>query len=118
MKSKKITAYDYGFSSEKIAAEFLTSKGFEILKKRFKTKFGEIDLIAKKDDLVIFVEVKGRKTKELIEVILTKHQTCRIKNAAMLFVAQNLQYQNFNLRFDFILFNGSSTLEHFEGFWE
>ncbi|MFC1629711.1 YraN family protein [Patescibacteria group bacterium] len=54
-----------GILGEKIASEYLKSKGYEILGKNYIPKFvsgpkrGEIDIIAKKDDVIVFVEVKA-----------------------------------------------------------
>ncbi len=42
------------------AQKFLKKKGFKILEKNFKTHFGEIDLIAKIDNTIVFIEVKAR----------------------------------------------------------
>lgn len=49
-----------GELGEKIATNFLIDKGFKILEKNFKTKFGEIDIIAEKNLKIHFVEVKTR----------------------------------------------------------
>jgi putative endonuclease len=60
MSSKKL-----GKIAEKIAEKYLKNKGYQILDKNFNLKFifgkggGEIDLIAKKDDILSFVEVKS-----------------------------------------------------------
>ncbi|OCR96105.1 hypothetical protein CFT85387_02365 [Campylobacter fetus subsp. testudinum] len=51
--------YLFGFKSENAAAKYLLSQGFEILEKNFHSKFGEIDIIAKKDDILHFIEVKS-----------------------------------------------------------
>jgi len=45
---------------EEIAAEFLAGQGFKILQANYHTPHGEIDLIAKKENLIVFVEVKTR----------------------------------------------------------
>jgi putative endonuclease len=50
-----------GFEYEKIAEEYLLHKGYKILEVNFSSKFGEIDIIAQKDDKLHFIEVKGRK---------------------------------------------------------
>lgn len=47
-----------GARGEEIASEHLTGKGYEIIERNFQTKFGEIDIIAKKDGVLVFVEVK------------------------------------------------------------
>lgn len=44
---------------EDIACKFLSAKGFSIIQKNYRKKWGEIDIIAEKDDVVHFVEVKS-----------------------------------------------------------
>ena len=50
----------YGKRSEIIASEFLKNKGYKILEVNYKNKVGEIDVIAKDKDYIVFVEVKAR----------------------------------------------------------
>lgn len=50
-----------GREGEKIAQKYLEDNGYEIIEKNFYCRFGEIDIIAKLNDEVIFVEVKTRK---------------------------------------------------------
>ena len=52
----------FGNSAEDLAAKFLKAKGFKIITKQFSTRFGEIDLIARLGDEIVFVEVKARKS--------------------------------------------------------
>ncbi len=54
-KSKNV-----GDMGERESVKFLKKKGYRILETNFKTKFGEIDIIARKDDYICFVEVKTR----------------------------------------------------------
>src|SRR5882757_3129488 len=56
----RIAAFRTGLSAESCAAALLMAKGYRILAKRFKTPHGEIDLVAKKRNLLVFVEVKAR----------------------------------------------------------
>jgi len=51
-----------GNYGEKLAAEFLCHKGYEILETNYRSQKAEIDLIARKEDLLVFVEVKTRKS--------------------------------------------------------
>lgn len=51
---------DLGFKGEKLAREFLKSKGYKIIERNYRNGRNEIDIIANKDDLMIFVEVKAR----------------------------------------------------------
>lgn len=101
MKIKKQT-HQFGILAEKIAMIFLRFKGYQILEWRYKTPFGEIDIIAKKSRVVIAIEVKARKSKFLIEEVLHPKQIERVKRAAEFFISKNSQFQKYDLRFDFI----------------
>ena len=50
-----------GVRGEMLAQNFLRKRGYAILEKNFRTRFGEIDLVARKDGAVVFVEVKTRR---------------------------------------------------------
>lgn len=52
----------FGNEAEKEAARFLKKAGMKILERQYRTRFGEIDLIAKDGDEIVFVEVKARKS--------------------------------------------------------
>ncbi|MCC7197110.1 YraN family protein [Candidatus Peregrinibacteria bacterium] len=61
MANKKAQiSYSRGHESEKIAAYFLTNKGYRLIQKNFRIPGGEIDLIMQKDGILTFVEVKSR----------------------------------------------------------
>ncbi|WP_257928377.1 UPF0102 domain-containing protein [Campylobacter lari] len=51
--------YLFGKKGEDLACEYLKKHGFEILQRNFHSKFGEVDIIAKKDEILHFVEVKS-----------------------------------------------------------
>ncbi|CAM4079785.1 YraN family protein [Campylobacter armoricus] len=51
--------YLFGKKGEDLACEYLKNQGFEILKRNFHSKFGEIDIIARKDKILHFIEVKS-----------------------------------------------------------
>lgn len=54
------TNQNIGKLGENIAAKYLTKNGFSIISRNFRTRYGEIDLIAKKSNKICFVEVKTR----------------------------------------------------------
>jgi putative endonuclease len=52
----------YGRKCEEIAARHLENNGYRILEKNYRTSRGEIDIIARDNDFIVFVEVKARQT--------------------------------------------------------
>ena len=54
-------AKDIGNYGEDMAVKFLLEKGYEIIERNFLKPFGEIDIIAKDKDFLVFIEVKARK---------------------------------------------------------
>ena len=61
-QDKKLAAYRRGFVAEYVAAIFLLFKGYHIAAMRYRSKGGEVDIVARKGDLAIFVEVKARRS--------------------------------------------------------
>lgn len=49
-----------GIKGERLTIKYLKKQGYKILEKNYSTKFGEADIIAKKDNNIVFVEVKTR----------------------------------------------------------
>jgi putative endonuclease len=97
--------YRFGILAEKISMIFLFLKGYKILAWRYKTAFGEVDIIAKKSRVIVAIEVKARTSKLIIEEVLHSRQIKRVKMAAEIFYAKNPQFHDHDLRFDFIEVN-------------
>lgn len=114
---KQSLAYKYGVESEEQVASYLKNMGFEILFFRYKTPYGELDLVAKKEMLVVFVEVKARHNPIHFDLI-TKKQIKRNCNAANYFLGENEQYANHDMRFDFITVINGRITDHIENAWE
>ncbi len=108
--------YQFGILAEKVAIFFLRLKGYQILKWRYQSRFGEIDILAKKSDVIVAVEVKARSSKVLIEEVLHPKQIDRIQRAAQFFIAQNPQFHSHDLRFDFIKINKFFLPKHYRNF--
>lgn len=86
-KNIRKTTYQKGLWGERLALFYLILKGYMPLKQRYKTKVGEIDLIVKKGDLVVFVEVKQQASFERAAYAITPHQQTRLVNAARWFLS-------------------------------
>ena len=87
----KMTSREIGNIGEEFTAQFLIKKGCEILERNFTIRGGEIDIIAKKGNLIYFVEVKSRKHNPLSsgEEALTKTKISRIIKAAHEYLNRN-----------------------------
>ncbi len=89
-----------GFSGEHAVAEFITKQNFKILFQNYTSHYGEIDLIAQRDELIVFVEVKTRKTNYFpTSTVVTYSKQLKITKTAKYFVMQN-QIVDKVLRFD------------------
>lgn len=103
MARSRQAAYRHGLIAETLAALLLLAKGFRLLARRFKTPLGEIDLIAKRGRLVVFVEVKARPTRAQALESVGPAAERRIIGAADLWLAQRPDAAGLNLRYDMIL---------------
>lgn len=56
---------EFGKAAENVAAKFLLAKGYKILERNYKNKFGEIDIIAQFEGVICFLEVKARHSLDL-----------------------------------------------------
>lgn len=91
--------------------------GFRILERRFKTKSGEIDIIASKGSTLVFIEVKARKNKGDNEVLTTSQQK-RISDAAKYYISRMYNKNFFDYRFDLIIFHSVLSFKHIKNAWE
>ncbi len=77
---------------------------YKIIAHRFRNFAGEIDIIAQKKDLVVFIEVKSRKESLSYyrDAILSNKQQSRIIKAAEIFLSKK-DWNNYNVRFDLVI---------------
>ncbi len=111
------TTYQIGKTGEELATDFLVGKDFQILHQNYRYGRLEIDLIAQKDNLIIFVEVKLRKNARYgyPEQAVTATKKRNIQIVASYFLDM-MQWKG-NIRFDIIAIlkhKDSCELLHFE----
>lgn len=80
-------AHATGLAAEQTAARLAARRGLTVLERRYKTPHGEIDLIAGAPGLVVFVEVKARRSHEEAAHAITPRQWQRLYAAALHYVA-------------------------------
>jgi len=93
-----------GGLGEKISKKFLEKQGYEIVDKNFYSRKGEIDLIAKQEDELVFVEVKTRTNRILgyPEEAVTSFKKERMLKTARIYLSENKFFSIRNYRFDVI----------------
>lgn len=96
---------NFGNQSEQVIIEYLKQQNFTVLAHNYKKFFGEIDIIAQKKDLIIFVEVKARKNSKLsLHHLITYPKQQKIIRTAKSFIAeQACPMQEITFRFDVAL---------------
>jgi putative endonuclease len=109
---ERVAAFKTGLSAESRAAAFLIAKGYRILARRFRTPYGEIDLVARKRNLLAFVEVKARASLEDAAWAVTPRQQQRIINAAQAWLMAHPEHAEFEMRFDAMLVAPRSLPRH------
>ncbi|MBI4733528.1 MAG: YraN family protein [Rubrobacteridae bacterium] len=109
-----------GQRGEELSAVFLRSNGYSILHRNYRTKIGEIDIVATKSGILIFCEVKTRQSAAYgypIEAVTPKKQKT-IRTIAEYYVATDKTIQKFDeIRFDVIsitITNGKHSIDHIE----
>lgn len=103
-----------GKKGEIKAVLFLKQHGYKILETNFKNKIGEIDIIAEKDGVIVFIEVKNRSTYRFgrpIEAVDFRKQN-KIKKVAEIYLMIKNKYYN-DVRFDVVEVS-NDNLEHIE----
>ena len=82
---------------------FLLAKAYRIVARRWKTPFGEIDIVARRRRSLVFVEVKARATADEAAEAVTERGKSRIIGAAEFWLASHPDDVNAEIRFDVIL---------------
>ncbi|MGL4363164.1 MAG: YraN family protein [Cellulosilyticaceae bacterium] len=92
---------------EQKAMQYLEEKGYNILETNFRTRFGEIDIIARDGNIIVFIEIKYRRTSRCgyPRESVTKQKQQKIRQVASFYLVQKKSYEK-PLRFDVIEYLG------------
>jgi putative endonuclease len=108
-----------GQEGERIAERYLKGKGYKIVDCNFHTRWGELDIVARDKDVVVFVEVKARSDADFArpEESVTPTKQEHLKRAAELWLLENYKGELPACRFDVISVvfdeDGKHIIEHF-----
>jgi putative endonuclease len=113
-RPEKQVAFRLGISAESRAAAYLIAKGYRILARRWKSPYGELDIVARRRKLLLFVEVKARASLDEAAEAVTERQRQRIANAAQAWLATYPQPDVLDMRFDAVLVAPGKMPRHIE----
>jgi putative endonuclease len=104
-----------GILGEDLACSELRRRGYEILERRYRTRFGEIDIVAREGIYTVFVEVKTREGAEFGDgaEAMTEWKQRRVANMAVDYIARNDLHDR-PCRFDVVVVtmtDGESSVE-------
>jgi putative endonuclease len=102
-RPERQVAFRLGISAESRAAALLIAKGFRILARRYRSPVGEIDIVARRRHLLVFVEVKARERLDDAAWSVTERQRGRIVAAAEAWLADHPDASIRDIRFDAML---------------
>src|SRR5512143_1617301 len=115
---ERVATFGLGISAESRAAAFLIAKGYRILARRWKCPRGEIDIVARRRHVLVFVEVKARNNLDAAAESVTPRQRQRIAGAAEAGLATYPDPVIRDMRFDAMLVAPGKMPRHIESAFE
>lgn len=111
-----------GKITESISCLILILKGYKIISTNHNlskkgTGVGEVDIICRKDNTIIFVEVKYRRNEKEAKLAITTNQQARINNGVKAFLSKHSKYSNYDIRIDAMLFSPYKLPKHIKNAW-
>lgn len=107
----------HGQYAETLALCCLWFKGYRIIDRGYRTRFGEIDIIARRGKTLVFAEVKLRASLGDAAQAVTQTKKRRVETAARGFMAAHPHFNDFHIRFDALLVRPWSWPVHIEDAW-
>lgn len=116
MKAARRAAESRGRRGERLAAWYLRLKGWRILAERVRTPVGEVDLVARRGNLIAFVEVKTRGSTAELDFAIDSRRLTRVAAAAEV-LAPQFAAAGEDIRIDVILIAPGTRPRHIENAW-
>ena len=116
-EAAKKSAYRYGRLAEQFSCLKLRLTGYTILQRGFQAAGGEIEIIARRGNILAFIEVKARKSMDEAAHALGPAQRRRIERTALAYLARNNNLTDLDPRFDLIMLSPRRWPRHQAGAW-
>jgi len=106
---QKDTTRQIGDKGEQVAADWLVADGHEIIERNWRTRYCEIDIVSKKDNVLYFTEVKYRKNDNFGDGLaaITNKKQQQMRFSAEMFIAKNAQYESCDMQMMAISVDGN-----------
>jgi putative endonuclease len=114
-RPERQAAFRLGLSAESRAAAYLVAKGYRIVARRWRSPVGEVDIVARRRGVLVFVEVKARGQLDDAAYSVTERQQRRIVAAAEAWLAQHPDDGMRPIRFDAMLVAPGRLPRHIAG---
>ena len=110
------SSHTKGIQGEAIAEQHLNANGFQTIARRYRSPYGEIDLIMLDQHILVFIEVKYRTRTTLAsaQLAVTPAKQRRIIQTALCFLNEHPEYAEHAMRFDIVSFSGEQCIEHLQ----
>lgn len=118
IQTEKVNTRSLGTDFETKACDLLLKEAWGILQRNFRTRTGEIDIIALDGDVLVFIEVKSLRTLAFqdVESIVNQQKQRKIVETSKYFLSVNRKYSDLIVRYDVIAFCGSElSFHHIKG---
>ena len=116
-RKAKQRAWRLGRIAETLAVWHLRAKGYRIVTRQFRSRVGEIDIIARRGRVLVFVEVKARRDVATAADAISTRQKNRIIRTAEVFVQARPSLALMDERFDAILVSPRHWPRHLVDAW-
>ncbi len=117
-RPERVAAFRVGLSAESRAAAYLVAKGYRIVARRFRSPVGEVDIVARRRGVLVFVEVKARNRLDDAAESLLPRQQRRIAAAAAAWLAAHPEDGEGDIRFDAVLVAPGRIPRHIQAAFE
>ena len=109
--NNKVNTRKKGTAGEQQAASLLENEGYTIIAKNYRSKRGEIDIVATYEESIVFIEVKSWQVYQLEDLayVIGPEKRRRIIATSMVFLSKHREYSHYTVRYDVVFLDGQKN---------